>query len=220
VSELRPFESILASVAEFYVKGTKILLVDFDVGDSWAGLLPISSHANETRKVCPCAYTLHTKSMLITASFSFGIFLQLRMVAKTTLYFGEHLPITTCVGADTDRRPIARTNGGPGCLSLEGWLHPIPHIGAELWQRCICSSLPCGLHSPMGRASLCACTMSWTRQQNNLLGDRWMLARDCTVARRRWADQLTEVLCRWVHHARETCTKEDLPIVQWLNTVI
>jgi carboxypeptidase D len=111
-----------ASVAEFYVKGTKIPLVDFDVGDSWAGLLPISSHANETRKVCPCAYTLCTKSMLIPASFSFGIFLRLRMVAKTTLYFGEHPPITVRVGANTDRQPIARTNGGPGCSSLEGLL--------------------------------------------------------------------------------------------------
>jgi len=77
-------------VAEFYVNGAKIPLVDFDAGDSWAGLLPISSHANETRKVCLCAYIPYTKSMLIPASFFFGISLQLRMEAKTTLYFGEH----------------------------------------------------------------------------------------------------------------------------------
>jgi hypothetical protein len=95
-----------ASVAEFYVNGTKIPLVDFDVGDSWAGLLPISSHANETRKVCPCAYIPCTKSMLIPASFSFGIFLQLRMAAKTTLYFGEHPLITARVRENTDRNPM------------------------------------------------------------------------------------------------------------------
>lgn len=36
---------------EFYVDGKGIPDVDFDVGPSWAGLLPISSKANETRKV-------------------------------------------------------------------------------------------------------------------------------------------------------------------------
>ncbi|KAH9997012.1 Alpha/Beta hydrolase protein, partial [Russula vinacea] len=36
---------------EFHVDGTKIPLVDFDVGDSWAGLLPISSDPHETRKL-------------------------------------------------------------------------------------------------------------------------------------------------------------------------
>lgn len=96
-----------ASFAEFYVNGTKLPLVDFDAGDSWAGLLPISSHANETRKVCPCAYIPYTKSMLTPASFSFGIFLQLRMVAKMTLYFGERPPITARVGATTDRNPLS-----------------------------------------------------------------------------------------------------------------
>jgi len=33
------------------VDGTKIPQVDFDVGDSWSGLLPISSNQNETRKL-------------------------------------------------------------------------------------------------------------------------------------------------------------------------
>ena len=36
---------------EFYVDGTTIPEVDFDVGPSWAGLLPISNATNETRKV-------------------------------------------------------------------------------------------------------------------------------------------------------------------------
>ena len=34
------------------MNGSTIPEVDFDVGPSYAGLLPISSAANETRKVC------------------------------------------------------------------------------------------------------------------------------------------------------------------------
>ncbi|KAF9530918.1 alpha/beta-hydrolase [Crepidotus variabilis] len=37
--------------SEFYVDGKSIPEVDFDVGPSWAGLLPISANANETRKL-------------------------------------------------------------------------------------------------------------------------------------------------------------------------
>lgn len=37
--------------SEFYVDGTTIPEVDFDVGPSWAGLLPISNATNETRKL-------------------------------------------------------------------------------------------------------------------------------------------------------------------------
>uniref|UniRef100_A0A0W0FQN8 Carboxypeptidase n=1 Tax=Moniliophthora roreri TaxID=221103 RepID=A0A0W0FQN8_MONRR len=37
--------------SEFYVDGTTIPEVDFDVGPSWSGLLPISSDPNETRKL-------------------------------------------------------------------------------------------------------------------------------------------------------------------------
>jgi carboxypeptidase D len=36
---------------EFYVNGATIPLVNFDVGPSWSGLIPISSAADETRKV-------------------------------------------------------------------------------------------------------------------------------------------------------------------------
>lgn len=36
---------------EYYVNGATIPLVNFDVGPSWSGLIPISSAANETRKV-------------------------------------------------------------------------------------------------------------------------------------------------------------------------
>ena len=37
--------------AEFFVDGTTIPDVDWDIGPSWSGLLPISSDPNETRKV-------------------------------------------------------------------------------------------------------------------------------------------------------------------------
>jgi len=37
--------------SEFYVDGRSIPDVDFDVGPSWSGLIPISGAANETRKV-------------------------------------------------------------------------------------------------------------------------------------------------------------------------
>ena len=36
---------------DFYVEGTTIPQVNFDVGPSWSGLIPISSAPNETRKV-------------------------------------------------------------------------------------------------------------------------------------------------------------------------
>jgi carboxypeptidase D len=38
-------------VAEFWVDGSKIPQVDFDIGPSWSGLLPISNNPGETRKV-------------------------------------------------------------------------------------------------------------------------------------------------------------------------
>ncbi|THU78094.1 alpha/beta-hydrolase [Dendrothele bispora CBS 962.96] len=37
--------------SEFFVDGASIPLVDFDVGPSWSGLLPISADPNETRKL-------------------------------------------------------------------------------------------------------------------------------------------------------------------------
>jgi carboxypeptidase D len=39
------------SLLEYYVDGTTIPKVHFDVGPSWSGLIPISSSPHETRKV-------------------------------------------------------------------------------------------------------------------------------------------------------------------------
>ena len=44
-------ENTLRRRIEFAVDGTAIPDVDFDIGESYAGLLPISSAANETRQL-------------------------------------------------------------------------------------------------------------------------------------------------------------------------
>lgn len=43
--------TILTARTEFVVNGTALPDVDFDVGESYAGLLPISGAANETREL-------------------------------------------------------------------------------------------------------------------------------------------------------------------------
>ncbi|KAI0951764.1 hypothetical protein AcV7_007768 [Taiwanofungus camphoratus] len=40
---------VINGIVEFYVDGSSIPLVDFDVGPSWSGLLPISNRRDETR---------------------------------------------------------------------------------------------------------------------------------------------------------------------------
>ena len=42
---------LLSCPAEFWVNGSNIPFVDWDIGPSWAGLLPISNNTNETRQV-------------------------------------------------------------------------------------------------------------------------------------------------------------------------
>ncbi len=45
------FTPLCLLVTDFYVNGTTIPDVDFDVGPSWAGLLPISNSTNESRQL-------------------------------------------------------------------------------------------------------------------------------------------------------------------------
>ena len=49
--QLRQLTSNANAETEYYVDGTIIPEVDFDVGPSWSGILPISSDPNEERQV-------------------------------------------------------------------------------------------------------------------------------------------------------------------------
>jgi len=69
------FPVILSHVLlEFYVNGATIPLVNFDVGPSWSGLIPISSAANETRKVLSLETLLTTASPLLIPQLFFWFF--------------------------------------------------------------------------------------------------------------------------------------------------
>ena len=67
------FHRFLISSTEFYVDGKSIPEVGWDVGPSWAGLLPISNKTKETREVrfiIICEYGLHGNQCYF--SYSFG----------------------------------------------------------------------------------------------------------------------------------------------------
>ncbi|KAG8785239.1 hypothetical protein FRC15_001736 [Serendipita sp. 397] len=51
ISGVRNITFANPKASAFYVDGANFPLVDFDFGPSWAGLLPISSNSNETRKL-------------------------------------------------------------------------------------------------------------------------------------------------------------------------
>lgn len=54
--------------------GTTIPEVDFDIGPSWSGLLPISSDQNETRKVSPMMRFLTPQDTNIAPKLFFWLF--------------------------------------------------------------------------------------------------------------------------------------------------
>lgn len=79
----------LTHSVEFYVDGATIPEVDFDVGPSWAGLLPISGNANETRKVCSNFHLLRRNAqMSLVCSFSSGFSHQVLRVVLMISSFG------------------------------------------------------------------------------------------------------------------------------------
>ena len=63
---------LTGDMVAFYVDGTSIPDVDWDIGPSWAGLLPISGNEDETQQVGRCrssGYPLLTLSKPLSCSF-------------------------------------------------------------------------------------------------------------------------------------------------------
>ena len=61
----------------FYVDGTSIPEVDWDIGPSWAGLLPISGNEDETRQVSKVSkYSIRvlnrTVVLLVLPTWAYG----------------------------------------------------------------------------------------------------------------------------------------------------
>lgn len=48
------------ATSKYLVNGTAIPDVNFDIGDSYAGLMPISGAANETKQLCACIVPCRT----------------------------------------------------------------------------------------------------------------------------------------------------------------
>ncbi|KAG8710190.1 hypothetical protein FRC11_004764 [Ceratobasidium sp. 423] len=70
--------------ADYLVDGTKIPDVDFDVGPSWSGLMPISGNANETRKLFfwfwPTTNQEHTNDLVFWTN---GVWMWYEIMAYT-----------------------------------------------------------------------------------------------------------------------------------------
>lgn len=54
------------NITEFWVNGSAIPEVDFDIGPSWSGLLPISNKTGETREVCRRIWTSRNCLLIIS----------------------------------------------------------------------------------------------------------------------------------------------------------
>lgn len=109
--------------SEFFVDGTTLPEVDFDLGPSWSGLLPISNAANETRKVNSQAVSVPSIIIPYANCFSSssGSSPQVRREPPMTSSSGE-TSISACGIYSFELINEGRTNGGPGCSSLEAAL--------------------------------------------------------------------------------------------------
>nr|VWO97797.1 Uncharacterized protein [Ganoderma boninense] len=91
----------------FEVDGKKIPDVHWDAGRSWAGLMPISGDANETRKL----FFWYVSFVACSAGLLYA--------TVTVAYYGRFWPTTD---PESLKNLVFWTNGGPGCSSLEGFL--------------------------------------------------------------------------------------------------
>lgn len=110
-----------AGVAEFYVDGKSIPDVGWDVGPSWSGLLPISNKTDETRKVGDIGIvtnylTIDETSSAILLVLPSGSTRECRRPDLLVSHAGPQSFV------ETSTEGLRRTNGGPGCSSLEGFL--------------------------------------------------------------------------------------------------
>ena len=99
--------------------GTSIPEVDFDIGPSWSGLIPISATPWEPRKVFlsvqhfSCQLTPHLAILLVLPSWA-G-----REPRRPHIMVCPSFALSTRTSQSNQH---CRTNGGPGCSSLKGLL--------------------------------------------------------------------------------------------------
>ena len=104
--------SLNSSLLDFFVDGKTIPMVDFDIGPSWSGLIPISNATNETRKVRICNGIFYTACRP-------SQFIALLLVLPTRSRRQPRWPyllvriIHIIVTLSWNENPL-RTNGGPG----------------------------------------------------------------------------------------------------------
>ena len=101
--------------------GNTLPLVEFDVGPSWAGLIPISGAANETRKVRLLeTSTGYFGSTLLISQLFFWLFPPGPTGSPDDFIFWYVVYHDVGFYRPQFKRLLLRTNGGPGCSSLEG----------------------------------------------------------------------------------------------------
>jgi hypothetical protein len=108
--------SICCVCPEFYVDGTTIPDVDFDVGPSWSGLMPISSNKNETRKVTFLAKHLRERGLTLLAVV-FLVF-----PTRPARQFGRpHILVRSVAGPNTLKCSFNLTLGQMAARDVRRW---------------------------------------------------------------------------------------------------
>ena len=183
---------------EFWVNGSALPLVDFDVGPSWAGLLPISNNTNETRQVGRNTVDGAHFPVLIFLihSSTFGFFLLVPKAASMTSSFGttvisvngyklDHMRLGRTVVPDALHSKVFSKRTGSVLFHLNSYRCPFLMTSFSLFRGPTAKpsprsmntagpiSLPCsGSSSPSAQVSRKALRMSRTRTKSlNSLSD-------------------------------------------------